>query len=173
MSSPPAPSSSRPGAHGAVPDLARAGELSRRLVAARSSTPRDPGPTPRALDLDPRWSWDELLDACLRQLPAIAAFIVDHRGLLVGAGGALAASVLEGAGARLASAAGLLTELPGLAGAPQVILVEYDGEWLTALQVRTGEGALTLGIISDRPVDGLARGAIHAALADRYTAPAG
>lgn len=167
MSSPTATSSSprpRPRTSTVVGDLAEARRLSRILVgerdgAARPAPPAAPGPS-----LAGGQPWEAVLEDCVRQVPAIAAFVVDARGLLVAAAGALAPALLEGTGARLALALRHLESLPATTATSRTIMVEYDGEWLTGMRLHRDDGELLLGVISDRPVSPTARGILRAAL---------
>lgn len=153
-----APSSSGAGADA---DRALAARLSRALVAASADPGTEPSP---ALELASGGGWDALLEDCVRQVPAIAAFIVDGRGLLVAAAGALGADVLEGTGARVAEALRHLVHLPASGAACRAVIVEYDGEWLTVLPVRLADGELVIGVVGDRPMAPTARAILRAAL---------
>lgn len=143
-------------------DRAAATRLSHALIAARDQGGDAPPAPPLALTTG--GSWDAMLEEWVRQVPAIAAFIVDDRGLLMAAAGALAANVLEGSGARLAEALRHLEHLPATTAASRTVLVEYDGEWLTGIRVHHGDGELIIGVIGDRPMTPTARAMLRATL---------
>lgn len=145
-------------------DLAVARNLSRQLVGERDASGKPEAAAP-ALAFTPAQSWDALLEDCVRQVPAIAAFVVDERGLLVAAAGALAPGLLEATGAQLAVALRHLESLPVTTAVGKTVMVEYDGEWLTGLRLVQDGAVLLLGVLSDRPMSPTARGIVRAALA--------
>ncbi|MCE9572450.1 MAG: hypothetical protein K8W52_04775 [Deltaproteobacteria bacterium] len=154
--------------------------VSRTLQAPRGTAPPPLAPLPPPLPtivapvvlaIAPDASWDEVLDQCVRQLGAIAAFIIDDRGLLVAGSGAMPLGMLEGTGARLVIAIHQADHMESAAGSARGITVEFDGQWLTGIRLPTETTYLTVGLFTDRPLDASTRAAVAQAFATLRTGP--
>ncbi|MCE9572456.1 MAG: hypothetical protein K8W52_04805 [Deltaproteobacteria bacterium] len=143
-------------------DLALFRRVSRSLQAPPVAVAAPAAP---ALVIAADASWDEVLDECVRQLGAIAAFIIDDRGLLVAGSGAMPLGTLEGTGARLVIAIHQADHMESAVGGARGITLEFDGQWLTGIRVPTESTPLTVGLFTEAPLDLEARRAVAEAFA--------
>lgn len=106
--------------------------------------------------------WDELLGECLelsRTAGAIAAFAVDGQGLSIAQVGDMAPDAVEGTGSRLVIALEQAARMESFADRRlAALLVQFDDQWLTSMQLRSGSGSrVVVGVIAREPLPQSAR----------------